>query len=196
MGQPLVELIESFKLLPGIGQKSAERLAFYVLSMPAEKVHNLASVLKSTRDNVRYCRRCFNLTFQALCDICQHSSRNQKQLCVVADAKSIYALERMQRFRGVYHVLGGLLSPLDGLHPDSLRIKELLQRLKSDEIEELILAINPSIEGEATVLYLKSVLKSFDVKVSTLAYGLPVGSDLDYIDELTLEKAYLGRSNM
>ncbi|MEK9657417.1 MAG: recombination mediator RecR [bacterium] len=194
MEHPLSRLIDQFKLLPGIGQKSAERLAFYMLSLSKQKVDVFSDTVKQTRAHVRYCECCYSIAFEARCRLCLDPTRNQRQLCIVADAKSVFSLERMQRFKGVYHVLGGLLSPLDGIHPEVLRLKELLARLRSSSFDEIVLAINPSIEGEATIMYIKSLLAPLSLNVSTLAYGLPVGADLDYIDELTLEKAYIGRS--
>lgn len=193
MSHPLGPLIEQFKQLPSIGQKSAERLAFYILSQPQQKVAQFSNCIIESRKNIKYCQRCFNLSTTDFCNICTSANRQTEQLCVVADTKSIYALERINRFKGLYHVLGGLLSPIEGLHPDSLRIKELIERCKNETFKEIILAINPSVEGEASILYLKSVLASFSIPITTLAYGLPVGADLDYIDELTLEKAYIGR---
>ena len=190
---PLDPLILELSKLPGIGPKSAQRLAFFLLSLPEEDVVHMATTMKSVRQSIKYCYTCFNISLSEQCHVCSDSTRHHGQLCIVAEPKDIFAIERTHEFRGVYHVLGGLISPLDGTYPDSLRIAELIDRLKKSEYSEVILAINPTIEGESTILYLQSLLKSYDVNVSTLAYGLPVGSDMDYADELTLQKAFLGR---
>ena len=190
---PLTELIDQLQKLSGVGPKSAQRLAFYFLSMPREEVDRFSQVLTRTRTNIRYCRRCFNISFSEQCFICSDSSREQRAVCLVAEPRDIFALERTHEFRGVYHVLGGLISPLDGIHPETLRIQELMARLKTEPIAELILAINPTVEGEATILYLTHELKGYPVKLTKLAYGLPVGGDIDYADEMTLQRAFQGR---
>ena len=190
---PLDPLILELAKLPGIGPKSAQRLAFHLLSLPETDVVNMANIMMTVRQSIQYCDTCFNISLSTKCHICSDYSRQHAQLCIVAEPKDIFAIERTQEFKGVYHVLGGVISPLDGAYPDTLRIAELIERLKKSEYSEIILAINPTIEGESTILYLQSLLKSYTVKVSTLAYGLPVGSDMDYADELTLQKAFLGR---
>ncbi len=193
---PLQPLIDQFSILPGIGKKSAQRLAFYILSLPEKDVVRFAEVMKFTKQTVGYCERCFNLSIESLCTICNDSTRDESRLCVVAEPKDILALEKTFEYKGCYHVLGGYISPMDGVHSDSLRIQELLQRLRSGTFSELILALNPTIEGDATVHYLKQCLEPYDISVTQLAYGLPFGGDIDYTDELTLQKAFLGRTKV
>jgi recombination protein RecR len=190
---PLEPLIETLSKLPSIGPKSAQRLAFFLLSLPEEEVCTMATTMITTRQSIKYCTTCFNISVSEICYICLDLKRVMTQLCVVAEPKDVFAIERTHEFKGVYHVLGGLISPLDGTYPESLRIQELIERLKKDTYSEIILAINPTIEGESTILYLQSILQPYHVKISTLAYGLPVGSDMDYADELTLQKALVGR---
>lgn len=180
--------------MPGVGPKSAQRLAFFFLSLPENQVQTFSDTLIQTRKRIRYCERCFNITMSHKCHICLDENRDPKKLAVVAEPKDIFALERTKAFRGVYHVLGGVISPIDGVHPDVLRIKELYQRLDDEPIEEVILAINPTIEGDATVLYLSNTLKQRGVTITKLAHGLPMGSDIDYADDLTLQKAFMGRN--
>jgi recombination protein RecR len=191
---PLTPLVAQLSKLPGVGPKSAQRLAFFFLSMPPSEVTEFSETLVKTRTSIRYCSRCFNLAFSELCFVCENPARQPHQLCVVAEPKDIFALERTQVYKGLYHVLGGVLSPIDGIHPEVLRIPELIKRLRTEPITELVLAINPTIEGDATVLYLTHILQEFPVSKSKLAYGLPVGSDMDYADEMTLRKSVLGRT--
>ena len=191
---PLSGLIEQLSKLPSIGQKSAQRLAFFLLSLPTQEVEKMASVMVTTKKTTRYCNTCFNISTQDTCHICQNNNRDKHTLCVVAEPRDIFALERTHDYRGLYHVLGGLVSPLDGVHPESLRVPELINRIKHNTFNEIILAINPTIEGDATLLYLQDVLTPYSVKITKLAYGLPAGSDIDYADELTLQKALMGRS--
>ena len=191
---PLTPLIAQLSKLPGVGQKSAQRLAFFFLSLPKPDVSEFASVLTNTRTHIQYCQRCHNISLSTTCFVCADPKRLAHQLCVVAEPKDIFAIERMMTYKGLYHVLGGVISPLDGIHPEALRIPELLYRLKNDAISEIILAINPTIEGDATVLYLTHILKEFNVSKSKLAYGLPAGADMDYADDLTLRKAFSGRT--
>jgi len=193
---PLSALIDQLSKLPGIGQKSAQRLAFFLLSLPTSDVKKMASVMVDTKEAIRYCDTCFNISTQQTCYICQDVGRDTKKLCVVAEPRDIFALERTHEYRGLYHVLGGLVSPLDGVHPDSLRVPELVNRIKYQQFDEIILAINPTIEGDATLLYLQEVFKPYTLTLSKLAYGLPAGSDIDYADELTLQRALLGRNKM
>jgi len=193
MIHPLSNLITQLKKLPGIGEKSASRLAFFLLSLPPEEINQFAKTMVDTKQKVRYCEKCFNISFETICNICKDSLRNQTQICLVAEPKDIFAIEKSKSYQGVYHVLGGLLSPLDGFHPEMLRIPELLKRIETNHFSELILAINPSIEGDATILYLTSLLKNTNIKITRLAYGLPMGSDLEYADEITLQKALQGR---
>ncbi len=185
--------MQQFTKLPGVGMKSAQRLAFFMLSLPQTEVDKFAEVMTYTRKNIRYCESCYNISFQNRCDICSDPSRDGSQLCIVAEPKDIMAFERTRTFKGVYHVLGGLISPIDGIHPDILRIEELKDRCQETAFKEVILAINPTIEGDATSLYLTEILSRFKCPITKLAYGLPAGSDIDYADEMTLQKALMGR---
>jgi len=193
---PLAELISQLSMMPGVGPKSAQRLSFFFLSLPQETVNQFAQTLVHTRQSVKYCKRCFNLALSDFCTICEDLTRQPTQLCVVAEPKDIMALERSHDFKGIYHVLGGVLSPIDGIHAEALRISELITRLKSEPIQEIILAINPTLEGEATLLYLSHVLSFFDGPITKLAYGLPVGADMDYADDMTLKRAFMGRTQV
>lgn len=193
---PLHALIEQLQQLPGIGPKSAQRLAYFFLSLPADKVHQFAQVLEDTRERVRYCSQCFTICFDERCGVCTSESRNQSTICIVADPRTVYAMERIGEYNGVYHVLGGLISPIDGIHPELLRIQELMDRIRAATVTELILAINPTVEGDATVLYLQHILKHFPIRITRLAYGLPMGADIDYADDLTLLKAFQGRTRV
>lgn len=193
---PLEPLVNTLSKLPGIGPKSAQRLAFFLLSLPIENVAMMADTMVSTCRAIKYCHTCFNISLSSVCHICADPKRDTRRLCIVAEPKDIFAIERTHEFKGIYHVLGGLISPLDDIHPDSLRISELISRVKQNPYDELILAINPTIEGESTILYLQSLFKSLQHKISTLAYGLPAGADMDYADELTLQKALMGRRAM
>jgi recombination protein RecR len=189
--EPVGRLIQQFAKMPGIGPKSAQRLAFYVLQAPNEEIKELSEALKETKAKVRYCTKCFNISVDDPCEICRDEKRDQNKICVVASPQDLIAIEKTREYNGLYHVLGGVISPLDGIGPENLRIKELLKRL--DGVEEIILALNPTVEGEATVIYLTRLLKPLSIKVSRIAYGLPVGSDMDYADEVTLTKAFEGR---
>ncbi len=193
---PLSPLINQLKKLPGIGEKSAQRLAFVFLSWPQEMVDTFASTLTHTKQTIKYCTVCYNISLTEKCDICQDPRRTHQTLCVVADPRDIFAIERTQSYRGNYHVLGGLLSPIEGITPELLRIDELIKRVQDTPPEELILAINPTIEGEATILYLSQLLAKYQVKITKLAYGLPIGSDMDYADDMTLQRAFVGRREM
>jgi recombination protein RecR len=196
MKHPLQPLIDHFSKLPGVGQKSAQRLAFHVLSMSVGDVRAFSEALQYTREHTRYCERCFHITPEQYCDVCRSSKRDDRICCVVAHPKDVMAIERTASYQGVYHVLGGLLSPLDGMHPQSLRIPELIARVKQSRFREIVFAISPTIEGEATVLYLEEILSPYGIRLSKLAYGLPVGADMDYTDELTLQRALMGRTLM
>ncbi|MFH1826562.1 MAG: recombination mediator RecR [bacterium] len=191
--ETLNKLIEELKRLPGIGPKSAQRLAFFILQSSAVDVERLVASIKQAKTDLKHCSSCFNITDINPCRICADLSRDQQTLCVVAEPKDMVAMERSGEIRGRYHVLGGLISPLDGLGPDSLRVKELLLRLEKEKFEEIVLAISPTTEGEATIIYLTRLLKPLGVMVSRVAYGLPVGADMDYADEATLSKAFQGR---
>jgi recombination protein RecR len=187
------ELAEQFARLPGIGRKTAHRLALYVLKMPREEVVTLAKALVNVKDKVRYCSICSNITETDPCAICSNTRRDRSFICVVEEPHDVLAIERTNEFKGLYHVLGGALSPLDGVGPEDLKIKELLQRVSTSSIEEVILALNPNVEGEATTLYLSKLLKPLGMKITRIARGLPVGSDLEFADEATLSRALEGR---
>jgi recombination protein RecR len=187
------QLTEQFAQLPGIGRRTAHRLALYVVKMTREEVVTLAKALVNVKDKVRYCSLCSNITESDPCLICSNTKRDRSLICVVEQPTDVLALERTNEFKGLYHVLGGALSPLDGVGPEDLRIKELLQRLSNAIVDEVILALNPNVEGEATTLYLSKLLKPLGMKVTRIARGLPVGTDLEYADEATLSRALEGR---
>ncbi|HWP83149.1 MAG TPA: recombination mediator RecR [Bacteroidota bacterium] len=186
-------LAEQFAQLPGIGRKTAHRLALYVLKMNRDEVVTLAKALVNVKDKVRYCSVCSNITENDPCAICSNTRRDRAVICVVEEPSDVLAIEKTNEFRGLYHVLGGALSPLDGIGPEELRIKELLRRASENGIQEIILALNPNVEGEATTLYLSKLLKTLGVKVTRIARGLPVGSDLEFADAATLSRALEGR---
>jgi len=187
------QLAEQFAQLPGIGRKTAHRLALYVLKMSRDEVVTLAKALVNVKDKVRYCSVCSNITESDPCSICSNTKRERSFICVVEEPHDVIAIEKTHEFKGLYHVLGGALSPLDGIGPDDLKIKELLQRFSNATIEEVILALNPNVEGEATTLYLSHLLKPLGMKITRIARGLPVGSDLEFADEATLSRALEGR---
>ena len=191
--KPLARLIEELEKLPGIGPKSSQRLAFHLVKQPAQAVESLARALIEAKEQIKFCSVCQNLSADDPCDICRNPTRDRHIVCVVAEPRDLVALERTREFKGLYHVLGGLISPLDGVGPEQLKVKELLVRLGDGEVGEVILAINPSVEGEATSLYLGRLLKPAGVRVTRIAFGLPIGGDLEYADELTLVKALEGR---
>lgn len=186
------KLIEELKKLPGVGPKSAQRLAFYMLESSLEDVSALAEAMLEAKRSLKHCSVCFNVTDRDPCGICSDNSREYSLLCVVSEPKDLMAIERTHEYHGIYHVLGGVISPLNGFGPESLRIKELLKRAKTG-VSEIVLALNPTTEGEATALYLTRLLAPLGIKVTRIAYGLPIGSDLDYADEATLTKAFEGR---
>lgn len=189
----LDKLINEFQKMPGIGPKSAQRLAFYIMSITVQEADLLSVAIREAKAKLKNCEKCFNITDVDPCGICADQSRQQDVICVVSEPKDLIAIEKTKGFKGLYHVLGGVISPLNGINPDNLRIKELLGRLKSNEIKEVILATNPTTEGEATAMYLTKLLKPLGVKVTRIAYGLPIGSDMDYADEVTLAKSFEGR---
>ncbi|HHY94661.1 MAG TPA: recombination protein RecR [Firmicutes bacterium] len=189
---PIAHLIEELNRLPGVGPKTAQRLAFYLLRRPKDEVYALADAIREARDRVMLCSVCCNLTDADPCPICSAEGRDRGVICVVEDPRDVAAMERTREYRGLYHVLQGVISPLEGVGPEDLHIKELLNRM-GDEVREVILATNPDVEGEATALYLTKILRPLGVKVSRLAHGLPVGADLEYADELTLARALEGR---
>lgn len=191
--EPIAKLIESFSRLPGIGPKTAGRLAFYVLRMKEEDVLEFAKALVSVKRNLHYCSICFNITDTDPCRICQDKSRDSSVICVVQEPKDVVAMERTKDFTGYYHVLHGAISPMEGMGPDEIRVAELLKRLGDDQVKEMIMATNPNIEGEATAMYISRLVRNFGLKVTRIAHGLPVGGDLEYADEVTLSKALEGR---
>jgi recombination protein RecR len=193
---PVAALINEFSKLPTIGPKTAARLVFHLLNKPRADAELLAEAIIALKDRVRLCTRCFSITEDDPCTICSDPRRDAKMLCVVAEAKDIYALERTSAYNGRYHVLGGLISPMDGIGPAQLRVKELIERIGANGFEELIVATNPNAEGEATALYLSRLVGPLGVLVTRLAYGLPIGGDLDYADEVTLAKAIEGRRTL
>lgn len=190
--ETIEQLIEEFASLPSIGRKTAQRLAMHVLKMPREEVVAFSKTLIDVKDKVRYCTVCFNITESDPCSICSSQKRNRRVICVVEEPNDVIAVEKTHEFNGLYHVLGGALSPLDGIGPEDLKVKELLQRL-NDDVQEIILALNPNVEGETTTLYLAKLLKPLSINVTRIARGLPIGSDLEFADEATLTRALEGR---
>lgn len=189
----IATLIEQFQKFPSVGPKSAQRMAFHLLKMPKTEVEKFAQSIIEAKDNTFACDVCFNMSSSNPCEICKSTSRDRSIICVVAETKDLIAIEKTNEFFGLYHVLQGLISPIDGIGAEDVRIKELLHRLASDEVKEVILALNPSVEGEATSLYLSKLIKPFGIKITRIAFGLPVGADLEYADEITLAKALEGR---
>ena len=194
--QPLARLVEQFERLPGIGRKTAQRLAFYLLDQPKERAREFADALLAAHEQIHQCPVCFNLSDQDLCSVCRDPTRDRSMVCVVEDVKDVIAFERTREYNGLYHVLHGLISPIDGIGPEQLKIKELLARLSGGEIQEVIMATNPTVEGEATAMYLSRLLKPMGVKVTRLAYGIPVGGEVEYADEITLYRALEGRQEL
>ncbi len=193
---PLQRLIEQFERLPGIGKKSAQRLAFYVLDLPKEKALEFANAIIEAQEKIHRCSQCQNLTDADLCPICSQQDRDPSIICVVEDPRDILAFERTKEYSGTYHVLHGLISPMDGIGPEQLYIKELIARIGQGVVEEVVMATNPTVEGEATATYLAKLLKPMGLKVTRLAYGIPVGGNLEYADEVTLYRALEGRREL
>ena len=189
----LEKLVERFRALPGVGYKSAVRMAFCVLSMPEEEARAFAEAIVAAKEKIGRCKICCDISETEVCAICADPARDDKIICVVESPKDVLAIEKVNHFRGLYHVLWGLIDPMEGIGPDELCVKELIARLGDGKVEEVIIATNPSIEGEATAMYLSRLLKPFNVKTTRLAYGLPAGGELEYADELTLFKAIEGR---
>jgi recombination protein RecR len=187
------DLIDEFGRLPGIGPKSAQRIAFHIIQSEKVDIARLVEVLRTVKEKVKFCTECGNISEEELCRICRDERREKSTICVVEESKDVIAIEKTREFRGKYHVLGGAISPIDGIGPENLRIKELLTRLQSADIEEIIIATDPNLEGEATATYLSRLLKPLGLKISRLASGLPVGGDLEYADEVTLGRAFEGR---
>lgn len=192
--RPLARLIEEFQKLPGIGPKSAQRLAFHVLKRSEVEVKDFSDALLEAKEKIGHCSVCFNLSCQDPCEICTHTGRDRSVLCVVAETRDLFALEKTGEFKGLYHVLEGLISPVEGVGPQNLRMQELIERLSHfDEINEVILALPPSVEGDTTSLYLARLIKPTGIKLTRIAFGLPVGGDIEYADALTLSRAMCGR---
>ena len=191
---PSIEkLIESFEKLPSIGHKTATRLAFHMLDLGEQEVQEFISSIQNARKNLKYCSKCFNISDTDPCPICANPKRDENVICVVEDVKDIIAMERTHEYKGVYHVLHGSISPMHGIGPEDIKIKELLNRISESKVKEVILATNPRVEGEATAIYLSKLIKPFGIKVTRIAHGIPVGGDLEYTDEITLMKALEGR---
>ncbi|MGN0558724.1 MAG: recombination mediator RecR [Acutalibacteraceae bacterium] len=193
---PLARLVEQFERLPGIGNKTAQRLAYFVLNMPKTQADEFAKAITDAHEKVKYCTVCCNFTDSELCPVCRNEARDKSQICVVETPRDAIALENTHEYNGVYHILHGAISPLNGVSPDQLKIKELLSRLTDDTVKEVIMATNPTVEGEATAMYISKLLKPMGIKVTRLAYGIPVGGDLEYTDEVTLARALEGRSEI
>ena len=191
----ITKLIEELSKLPGVGAKSAQRLAFHIISMPKEQVERLAGAITDAKNNIRYCRECFTLTDQELCPICSSEKRNHKVIMVVENTRDLAAYEKTGKYEGVYHVLHGAISPMLGIGPNDIKLKELMQRLQGD-VEEVIIATNSSLEGETTAMYISKLIKPTGIKVTRIASGVPVGGDLEYIDEVTLLRALEGRTEL
>lgn len=192
-GNQIGKLIEELSRLPGIGAKTAQRLAFHIINMPAEQAERLSSAIVDAKKHVKYCSKCCTITDSELCPICSSPKRDLDTIMVVEDSRDMAAYERTKQYKGVYHILHGAISPMLGIGPSELKIKELLTRLSSDTIKEVILATNSTVEGEATAMYLSKLIKPLDVKVSRIANGVPIGGDLEYVDEITLSRALEGR---
>ncbi len=192
----LLKLTEHFESLPGIGKKTAQKLAYSVLKMPKETVESFAKAMLEAQEKVHYCKKCYNFTDKELCDICSDKTRDDSILCVVEDTKDLEAIENTCEFKGMYHVLQGVISPLNGIGPEEIRISELIERLKASEVKEVIMATNPTVEGEATSMYISKLIRNPEIKVTRLAYGVPVGASLEYADEVTLSRALLGRNEI
>ena len=190
------DLIDELGRLPGIGPKSAQRIAFHIIQSERVDISRLADVLRTVKEKVKFCIECGNITEEELCRICRDPRRDPTSFCVVEESKDVIAIEKTREFRGKYHVLGGAISPIDGIGPENLRIRELMVRLAATEIQEIIIATDPNLEGEATATYLSRMLKPLRMKVSRLASGLPVGGDLEYADEVTLGRAFEGRRTL
>lgn len=193
---PLENLVEQFEKMPGIGHKTAQRLAFYVLNLSKTQADQLANAVLDAHSKIHYCKKCCNLTDKELCPICENPSRDNSVICVVETPRDATAVENTHEYKGVYHVLHGAISPLNDVGPDNLTIKQLVARLSDDTVKEVIMATNPTVEGDATALYISKLLKPMGVKVTRLAYGIPVGGDLEYADEYTLAKALEGRNEI
>ena len=197
MAQGIIEnLISELTKLPGIGRKTAQRLAFFILTMSEESAKDIAKAINEVKEKARFCSKCFNITDTEVCSICRDESRDRTKICIVEEPSNILVVERAKAFNGLYHVLLGSISPMDGMTPDRLKIAELIERVRGDSVAEVILATNPNTKGEMTAQYIKDALEPFSVKVTRIAYGLPIGSDIEFADEVTLSKAIEGRREM
>lgn len=196
LAKPVARLIEEFAKLPGIGPKTASRLTYYLLRAPAEQVLALSDAIRQLRERIVYCQVCYNISEEPVCPICANPQRDHSQICVVEEPLDVMAIERTGEYHGVYHVLHGVLTPMEGIGPEQLKISELAQRVRQGGVREIILATNPNLEGEATAMYIARLLVPLGVKVTRLAHGLPVGGDLEYADEVTLWQAILRRAEM
>lgn len=196
MIEPIARMVNQLSKLPGIGQKTAQRLAYYIVGLPEDQVRELAVAIFNGKKQVHFCSVCGNYTNEDPCPICASDDRKNGQLCVVRDPRDVAAMERMRDYNGQYHVLHGVISPMQGVGPDDIRIRELLSRLTDGSITEVILATNPDVEGEATAAYIARLIKPLGIRVTRIAHGIPVGADLEYTDEVTLSKAFSGRSDM
>ena len=194
--RPLARLVGEFEKLPGIGPKSAQRLAFYIMRLSKEEAGALAGAIVDVKEKIGYCRSCFNFTDRELCELCRDPRRSDETICVVADPRDLIAMEKTGEFKGRYHVLGGVLAPMEGIGPDQLRIRELLVRVGETSVGEIVLATNPTVEGDATAIYLSRLLKPLVTRVTRIAHGVPVGGDLDYADQATLIQALEGRREL
>jgi len=193
IAEPLIVAIEELSKLPGIGKKTAQRLALHLLKSEKESVVSFVKAIEELKTKLRFCSRCYNLSVEELCEICKSEKRDKNVICIVEDVNDVIAIEKTNEYNGLYHVLGGVLSPLSGISADSLKIKELIKRFETEDIKEIILALNPDTEGETTTLYLAKLVKPFGVKVSRIARGLPIGGDIEFADEATIGRAVIGR---
>ena len=196
IAEPLQTAIEELSKLPSIGKKTAQRLALYILKSDENSVNSLVKSILELKTKLRFCERCFNISVDTFCEVCKSYKRDTSLICVVEEASDVIAIEKSHEYSGLYHVLGGVLSPLSGINPESLKIKELLKRFETEEIKEIILALNPDTEGEATALYLAKLIKPLNINVTRLARGLPIGGDLEFADEATIGRAVLGRISL
>ncbi len=194
--ESLQRLVEAFKYLPGVGQKTAERFAFCLMELPEDKTECFLESVRDVKEKVHTCKICHNLTEQEICSVCADSLRNQEILCVVEDVKSLISFERLGIYHGLYYILDGLISPLDGVNPEDIHLECLLERIRNAHFKEIILAFKPSVEGETTALYIKRVLGDLDLTISRIASGIPIGADMEYIDAMTLERAFSDRKNL
>ncbi len=194
--EPIARLINELSRLPGIGGKTAQRLAFHIIDMPREQARQLARVILDAKEGVKYCSVCCNITDRDPCSICSSPRRDKSIICVVKDPRDVVAMERTRDYRGLYHVLHGTISPMEGIGPDDIKLKELLHRVQNNGVKEVVMATNPDVEGEATAMYISRLLKPMGIKVTRIAHGIPVGGDLEYADEVTLSMALRGRREM